>query len=333
MRISIHRTMLSVIPFVGVLASCITTPASRTTFKVSQCTAFREHPVFRDLVIAVASSSDYSVENLSRLWWEDFLRQEPLMANISNAAAGDPELRSFLKEKLKSRAKSLLRFTAEAEDARAKLIAEVAPSFEALQMHVPIEEPIDIYEVLHIHPFNAKEFIATDRPAFAINLAFPDWAKQDRKELRRIIVHEGFHVLHLRKAGRDLLTSTTGLAYREGLAVLATERVYPDGSAADNASLSDDDIKRINNSLPEIARSMLAELDGSYEQFNKHFFSTSTSGLHWPPRSGYYVSAMAIKAVSTGRSLKELMDLSPASYSELMRSGLHCISRKSRSCD
>jgi hypothetical protein len=303
------------------------TPSQAGTDEHAQ-SLFVEKRVYGALAEAYKSKPDRPAKEWSDIWWQDFISQEKVLAAMQGADVGNKDLHAWLRKKLGNRGGELPHFLRDAEGLRSTIMKKAAASFDKLSAAIPFQKPIEIYHVLHIHDFNAKEFVVSGEPAFAVNLAYGGWRREEDTQIERTFIHEGFHVLHLRQAGDDLLKSPEGLIFREGLAVLATSKILPGGTAGDDAYLSNADIDVINKNLPALAAAILTDLDKGYVVVNQKYFSASSKFEQWPPRCGYHVGRLAIEAAAPQKTLKELLHLSPSSYSDLVRSGLTTLAKR-----
>lgn len=290
--------------------------------KKSNAMIYIEHDSYKSLLTSFKNNDTQDAAKLADMWWKDYLANEELMAAISNAKPGQKDFQEYLKKKLSEKSADLPNFIKNAEVVKLDLSKRAEASLKKLANQIPFGKPIDIYYVIYLHLFDGKEFIAKDGPSFALNLAFPGWKDRSDGDMEKTFVHEGFHVLHLRKAGEDLFKTPEGLVYREGLAVLVTEELLG-GSAAENAFLKGEDIRKIDSNIKTIAKAMTEAIKKGYEKTNRLFLVSSTTQIDWPARSGYHVGKLAIKAARDGRSLNELLTLSPDEYHKMVMSGLN----------
>lgn len=311
----------------GGAASTIVNSATRTKSLI------RWHEKFSTLKAAWVEKPNRKNSDWSGLWWKDYIDQEDLMARIQNAKDHKAELRQFLQHELSTRAGGLAQFIGSSNQIEEKIKKEVDAVVTTMMSFVAIDKPIDAYFVMHIHPFDGKEFISQAGPAFAVNLANDVFGKRNARSLQFFLAHEIFHVIHLREVGESLTTSTEGLLMREGLAVLATKKFYPAATDSECAFMDEKSESSIKNNFGKIASEMLESLNSGYAQLNETFFSSSTNSK-WPPRSGYYVGFKILERLaSRGTSLYAFMKMDKRQYSQMLRDELMVAKNSKRYLD
>lgn len=302
-----------------------TTPAAKPEENVSAVPAVVWHDNFSSLKKAYDENAVRSDDEWSALWWQDFERQEELMAAIQNSSSKKEALRTFLKAKLKSRSGSLPKFLSQSGEVSGRFKQLVSAAAQRVGGLAKIEKPIDAHLVMYIHPFDAKEFVGPEGPAFAVNLAYPEWDKRKQGELEVLLAHEIFHVVHLRHAGDALLNTNEGIVMREGLAVLATAQLYAGDSDADYAFMPEGDVKEVKANLKEICADMLRDLKLSPSEYNLRYFSQTKR--KWPARSGYLIGYLLLKRKLSTSSVQELVTLQTTQLPHVVREGLAALAQ------
>lgn len=284
----------------------------------SESNLFVVHDHFSRIWSQITKNSD---EKRVELWKQYYRSNNSLMLDIQEASKVKDLADKVFIAKIESRAAELPKILKNSQRTIKQLRAVLTSSLRKLHTLVPIAKPIDVYLVLHPHPFNGKEFLLGEQPSFALNLSYPDFG--NAVDLSILVAHEAFHVLHLRETGRSLLDTAEGTVLREGLAVYATKRLFPDVSEQRLLFFTVEEYKRCSSESKELGLKLLESISRGFEETNKLFFSSKPGDSSYPPRCGYYLGYKMMDRLISNHSIADLMKMPYEKFAPLVRGSLH----------
>ena len=245
-----------------------------------------------------------------KYWWNYFLNNEDLflyITNCNNEKFRDLAIKYFQSE-LNQRYAKMPQIIFGAKKNLPVLKSYLAGALTLLNKTIPIKNPVDVYYVMNIHPFDGKEFFYGNVPAFAMDLSFSYGQNFD---YTAIFIHECVHVLHFRNVGKSLEDDPIGCIMREGLAVYAT-KVILSGSPDSRFTIPEKDIEKCKQNYREIIKEML-KCTNNYEKMNKQFYEQGQK-LKWPSRCGYYIGLKMMENLAHKYTLEELINMPTVKY-------------------
>jgi hypothetical protein len=154
---------------------------------------------------------------------------------------------------------------------------------------------------------------------------------ENPEALKADIAHETFHVLHYRriapsvfqKAGpkADMFTAIGKdalifLAFLEGLAVQATEKVYP---GAHRPGIIEKNIPKYEQNFAALAEMFLADSENfTFQKYQKYFFDPYEDPIV-PNKFGYWLGYKAVQGLAQTHSLQEMINWTPENAKKLVR--------------
>jgi hypothetical protein len=252
------------------------------------------------------------------VWWQHYETNRAFYLALFSATeqqdAFEKQLRAQLDEYNTTELKKRV------DSNRARVSKSFQPAVNELLKALGETKSLTTYEVIFFYPFNGKEFLLSDEPVFAINLAFPNLGSDN--DIKLLAYHEGFHGVHMRRIGaeesRRLFATGTGVAWREGLAVFATSRLLPKLLPRQLVALKDSDFQKCKENLVSYSGDLADQLT-SQERTNRNFFSSRPLLPQYIPRCGYFLAWQAIERLEDDeKDLQQLMGLTSKDYDTLI---------------
>jgi hypothetical protein len=258
-------------------------------------------------------------EGKKEIWWQHYLDNKAFYLALFNTGpdqvdAFEKQLHAQLDEYKVKDLKTRI------QKNRARVERYLIPALTDLLKSLNETKPLPVSEVVFFYPFNGKTFLLGNEPIFAVNIAFTSLGGET--DLKLLAYHEGFHGVQMRKIGpeesKKLFNTGTGIAWREGLAVLATSRLLPKLEPRQLVALKEDDFKRCKENLIPYSGDLADQLS-SYDRTNRNFFSTRPLLPQYIPRCGYYLAWQALERLEDEeKDIQKLLGLTSAEYGSLI---------------
>ncbi len=285
------------------LTLLLTLTASCTTTTKLQQTSQSPFSPLSEKEIEAISSGDKAV------WWKHYESNRTFYLALFNAT----EQRDTFEKQLRAQLEEydLDELKKRIQNNRARVSKSFQSSLAELLKALNETKPLTVYEVIFFHPFNGKGFLLRDEPVLAVNIAFSNLGSEN--DLQLLAYHEGFHGVHMRRIGpeesRRLFATGTGVAWREGLAVLATTRLLPKLLPRQVVALKEDDFLKCKENLVSYSGDLADQLPNQ-ERTNRNFFSSRPLLPQYIPRCGFYLSWQALERLEDDeKDLQQLMGL------------------------
>lgn len=260
-------------------------------------------------------------KNYTKIWTQYYQEQNDLLLDMQEARNIKGKADKIFLKKIEDRSQSIPELIKNSESALKNITSRLEINLSRLNQLTPFSQPIDIFYIFHPHPFNGKEFIYNQTPAFAINFSFPDLVRSINNDV--LITHEAFHVLHLKNSSSELLNTSEGIIMREGLAVLATKLILKDTAEKEILFYDDNTYESCLKNYSWLKNDLNKKvIENNFAKINKLFFSTNTENEKYPPRCGYLISLHMAENLKKSLSIDELIKLPYKEYKDLVQNFL-----------
>lgn len=324
MRIKSIFVLLNLLFFCLILVNVV--------FPQEKSASFRIISFMPDFYHFWQEAKDEPLERKVALWDRLFeSRHSEFYQQVIYEGLSGEQLSQFKAKKLKDFLGSLKEDDVERMKIKEEELKRLIPQgLEALKKQVPAEKIVPTYYIIPslntssgaCRPYK-DDFIVYLGLEIISQMSNPDF-------ITVLIVHETFHALHFKdiipiikeKYGENvnIFAFIQGegplfIAFFEGLAVYATEKIYP---GIPRPGIMEDFVSQYQENFILYTKEFLKDLKGfDYQKYKKYFIDPSDDPLI-PAKFGYWLGYKVIESLSKDLSVQQMMEWAPEKANQMV---------------